>query len=132
MMKRKYFFRFWLLLFFIVTAFSFSANAQANSSVKVTALYIQTPLFKRLSSNGAIRVRVYVPAGKTISYRSMQLHLNADALNAIEKLEVLSREDKETAFLLTASVLAEIKPSSNIVDVPIRLNCQPGLNYLWI
>lgn len=130
-MKQKTHFKFWLVLL-LTTVFSFTAHTQTTSGVKVSVLYVQAPLFKRLPSNGAMRIRIYVPPGKAIGYRSMQLNLNAEAVKAIEKLEVLYRDDKEAAFLPTTSVLATINPSSNVVDIPVSVNCQPGLSYIWI
>lgn len=133
-MKQKNYFRFCLMLCVVTTAStsSLTAYTQTAKDVKVSALYIQAPLFKRLSHNAAIRVRIYVPPGKSISYHRLQLSLNTEAVKAIENLIVLSREDKEAAFLSTASVLATVKPSSNVVDIPVNFNCQPGLNYWWI
>lgn len=124
-------FRFVLLLVILPLCF-LKAETQPTSEGKISALYVQAPLFKRMDYNAAIRIRVCVPAGKSISYRSLLLRLDAAAVDAIDKLDVLFREDKEAAFLPTASVLASVRPVSNLMDIPVNFHCDPGLNYLWI
>lgn len=130
MLKRTVCFRVLILLTFITSMFHLTAQHSGNE--KISVFYEQAPLFKGMAYNGAMRIRIYVPPGKDVSYRSIHFSLDNEALKAIEKLGVLAREDKEAAFLSTATVLATAKPSTNLVNIPVKLNCQPGLNYIWI
>lgn len=121
-----------VLLLFVTTVYSFKAGAQNSTAAKISVLYIEAPLFKRLQYNAVLRIRIYVRPGKEITYRSIQLNLDNEALKVIEKLDVLVRVDREAAFLPAAPALASVKPSSNRMDIAVSLNCKPGLNYVWI
>lgn len=124
-----------LYCFLALFATSFTAHhvkAQPATGIRASALYIQAPLLKEMTHNGVIRVRVDVPAGKEANYKSMQLSLDAAALDAIERIDLLARDDREAAFLPGAPVLASAKPSSLSTEIPVQLSCRPGLNYLWV
>ena len=133
MIKRKTVTRFYVvLLMTVLTASFYKLDAQTLTGAKASVQYIQMPLFKGLAHNAAMRIRVYVPAGKQIKYRSIQFTLDNEALNSIEKINVLVRNDGEAAFLPSAPVLGSVMPSSNIVNIPVDINCKPGLNYIWV
>ena len=131
MTKQKFLHAF--LLLFILAATNFlQLNAQTATGVKASVQYIQAPLFKGLSQNGMMRIRIYVPAGKEATYRNLQLNLDNEALKAIDKVSVLVRNDKEAGLLSTAPVVASVTPTTNLVNIPLELTCKPGLNYIWI
>jgi sialidase-1 len=132
MIKQKIFSTLFVLLLLTIPIFSFQLNAQTSAGVKASVQYTQAPLFKGLSHNAVMRIRVYAPKGKEIAYRSIQFNMDNEALKAIEKVAVLARDDGEASFLPTAPVIASVMPSSNQLSIPVDLHCKPGLNYVWI
>lgn len=132
MVKQKFLLRFCVTLFvFAATLLSVQLNAQTWGS-KVSVQYINAPLFKGLPHNAAMRIRIYVPASKEMSYRNIQLNLDNEALKAVEKLNVSVRSDGSFSFLASSPVIGSVMPSSNIVNIPVDIICKPGLTYIWI
>lgn len=129
MIKSIVLFRLWLSA---VLLLAMSLNAQVPTGATVSAAYVQAPLMKGMPSNAVIQVRVYVPGGKEINYKSLQLNISEDAVLAIEKIDILQRADGEAAFLSNAPVLASVRPSSGLLTIPFHLMCHPGLTYFWI
>lgn len=120
-----------MLLVIAATILTLKLNAQTSGS-KVSVQYIHAPLFKGLQHNAAMRIRVYVPAGKEASYNSIQLNLDNEALKAIEKLNVSVRADGSFFYPVTDPVVGSVMPSSNTVNIPVDITCKPGLTYIWI
>ncbi|MEJ7826766.1 MAG: exo-alpha-sialidase [Segetibacter sp.] len=121
-------------LLLVIFAFACAAKVQAQNASKVQISVINTvaPLMKGLPTNAAMQIRVYVPPGQEMTYSSIQMQLNEDALKSIEKIDVLMRNDREPAFISNAKVLASVAPSTKVIQIPIDLVLQPGLNYIWI
>jgi len=107
-------------------------RGQTNTSPKVSAMYIQAPIFKGLSYNPVIRLRIYVDGSAERKYRSIQLLTNKEVLESIEKLNVLMRADGEQVFVPTADVIGSASPSSTNQSIQVNLTCKPGINYVWI
>src|SRR5688500_8597393 len=130
MLKQKLFSGFRVMLIvFAATILTLQSIAQATGS-KLSVQYINAPLFKGLQHNAAMRIRVYVPAGKEISYNSIQLNLDNEAFKAIDKLTVSVRADGSFSFIASVSVISSVMSSSNIMNVPFEITCKPGLNYV--
>ena len=121
-----------VILFFSFLLFSALSPAQSIGQPSVLVMYTTAPLLKGLSYNPAVRIRVAVPSGQEASYRSIQLVMNKEALELIEKIDVMMREDAESVFIPISKIIATINPSSTNVNVPINIRCRPGLNYIWI
>jgi sialidase-1 len=102
----------------------------ANKSIKIVSSAPVQPVFKRLSSNPLLRVGIYVPAGHVeINYDKIHGTLNADAVQAIEKLEVYFT-DTEPLFS-TNNPIATITPSITGFEIPVDLSLKPGWHYIW-
>lgn len=132
MKKQKLISRFCVMLLLLTTGLSFQLNAQTAAGVKASVQYIQAPLFKGLSQNAIMRIRVHVPSGKEITYRNIQFNLDNEALKAVDKIAIMVRNDKEAGFLSSAPVVASVAPASNQLSIPVDLTCKPGLNYIWV
>lgn len=106
-------------------------HAQGPDRVQVSVRYSQAPLLVRMPASAATQVRIWVPAGRTITVDRITLSLDADAVRSIEKLNVHRSERYESAFDPAAPVIATGQPASK---TEIRLNaaCNPGLTHFWI
>ena len=129
--KKKNSCSYFILLAVFIAAYSPKIQAQTTLKVQVSVMHIEAPLFKGLPSNPVMQIRVYVPPGKGLTYRSIHLRMDNEAVKAIEKIDVLMREDGESAFLATAELLASVKPSSTVTDIPVDVVLKPGLHYIW-
>ena len=76
------------------------------------------------------RVRVYVPAGQGITYSSLQLSLNNDAVAAIDSVKVYSTGNE--ALFSDKTFLGATNRTSNTLSIPISAEVKPGLNYFWV
>lgn len=131
-MKRIVLASFGALLLVFTAACSSAQKAQHTASVQVHVQNPVVPLMKGLSRNPVLRLRVYVPEGQQLAARSLQLQLDNGALAAIEKMELLIRDDKQRGFWDSARVVGAIAPTSNRVDLPIGVDLKPGLHTWWV
>jgi sialidase-1 len=87
---------------------------------------------KQFPFNPVMRIRVAVPEGKVVKYKSIQLQMNEAALEAIEKIDVIIRDDSQRGFMDNAILLSTVKPVSPIVSIPVDITCKQGLNHYWV
>jgi sialidase-1 len=120
-----------LLLLAMNTAFA-QKTAAIKQDAYVSVTYTTSPVMKHMPFNSLMRVRVTVPEGKEVTYNSIQLQLDTEAVKAIEKLEVLIRDDSKRGFLDGATLLASVQPTTTLINIPIDWNCKAGLNHIWI
>src|SRR5689334_3123985 len=103
MMKKRNGYAYFIVVGVLLAAMILpKAKAQSASKAQVSVMYIDAPLLKELANNPVIQIRIYVPPGNDIMYRSIEMKLNDEAVKAIEKIDVLLRDDNEPAFLSTA------------------------------
>lgn len=105
--------------------------SSTSSSVQVTATYITMPLIKGLSFNPAIRMRIYVPPGQGMQARNIHIRMDEAAVDAIEKLDILIRDETKQGFLENARILGSASPSKEL-ELPVDLFLKPGITNLWI
>ena len=102
------------------------------SDVHVSLGYTTGPFMKRMPFGPVSLIRIAVPQNKEASYKSVQLQLDANALKAIEKIELYVRDETKRGFLEGATFLASVKPSSVLLNIPMDVTFKPGLNHIWV
>jgi len=118
----------WIAILAVITVACSPQRAIAQpSAVRLSAVYPDAPLMRGALYNEAIQIRVYVPEGEEVSYRSIQFQLNDNAVKAVEKIDVLIRKDNERSFLKEARILASATSLSRSMSVPIEVSFKPVL-----
>lgn len=90
------------------------------------------PILKGLDHNPLMRVRIYVPEGRQLTTRSIRLQLDREAIAALEKLEILTRNENQRGFWDSARVVSTIAPSSTTVNLPLAADLKEGLHTWWV
>ena len=125
-----------IFFFLLLITYYTSSAQQTTPAVKpgspVSVTYTYGPLMKRFPFNPMMRVRVSLPHGKFVNYKSIQVQMNVEALKAIEKLDVFIRDDSKRGFIDGATFLASVNPTATVMNIPIEWKCKPGLNQIWI
>jgi len=123
----------WIAILAVITVACSPQRVIAQpSAVRLSAVYPDAPLMRGALYNEAIQIRVYVPEGEEVSYRSIQFQLDDNAVKAVEKIDVLIRKDNERSFLKEARILASATSLSRSMSVPIEVSFKPGLYYVWV
>ncbi|WP_089321667.1 sialidase family protein [Pontibacter ummariensis] len=107
-----------------------STTASTVNGASITSTSPLAPVLKGVEINPLLRITMYVPAGaERVSYRSIKARLNSTALQDVEKLDVYFT-GKEPLFE-ASSLIKSIKPSSEVFEVPLDIQTEPGKQYIW-
>jgi sialidase-1 len=123
-----------ILFFSLVFIISFAGYAwnsppsSAGTDISVSVHCPISPVLKGIQYNPLIRIAVYVPAGKAVTYKNIHCSVNTDAVKKIDKLQLFST-GSEPLFANT-EIIASPAPASSF-DVPVNIFFQPGWHYLW-
>lgn len=113
------------------TGYSQQPTASAPDKITVISTSPVNPVLKRLDVNPLLCIKIYLPAGKTsITYQEVHCTLNAEAIKAIEKLEVFFNGN-EPLFAPKNSI-ATINPTKKMFSIPLGITARPGWNYIWL
>lgn len=126
MKKRGIYFLLWILL-----SVSVHAQSKTTSGIKITATSPVLPAVKRAEQNLLMQIRVYVPAGKTVTYKQLQLNFDKAAVAAIRKIE-LYNGNTETQLSRSSVLLTSTEKISTTTAVPIDLTIRPGITNLLV
>nr|WP_294906165.1 sialidase family protein [uncultured Lacibacter sp.] len=126
MNKRRFYFFVVLLVMAMPAVF-----AQSKTTVKITAISPVVPAVKRVDQNLLIQIRVYVPAGKTVTYKQLQLSFDKVAVASIAKLE-LYNANTETVLNKSAVLLTSTETISTTTLLPVDLAVKPGIVNLLV
>ncbi|MEO6134292.1 MAG: exo-alpha-sialidase [Ginsengibacter sp.] len=102
------------------------------STVQASVGYNNIPLMKRMPFNPFLWINIAVPENKAVTYKSIQLQLDENALKAIEKIDIVLRDLTKRGFLEGATFLASVKPKSAVINIPIDVTFKQGLNYISV
>lgn len=108
-----------------------SVFAQSKAVVKITATSPVVPAVKRVDQNVLMQLRIYVPAGKTVAYKQLQLSFDKAAVAAIGKLE-LYNANTETVLNKSAVLLASTEKITATTVLPIDLAVKSGIINLLV
>ncbi len=115
-----------------VTAFSQKAKTVLSTAgEKITVTHSQVPLLKGVDYNQLLKLTVYVPAGKNIRYKSFQLQLNDAAVESLEKINVIVRDERYRGFLDGADTIASINNMAAALNIPVNIPLHQGVNTIW-
>ncbi|MBK6936857.1 MAG: exo-alpha-sialidase [Chitinophagaceae bacterium] len=101
----------------------------SSGQIKVSSFAPATPVLNGMATNPFLRIVVQIFSGNPEQqYRKIQCTLNTSALNEVQKVDVyLSGE----AFTAT-NLIGTSTPSSANFDIPVTVNLQPGIHYIWL
>src|SRR5690349_11937638 len=82
--------------FFCLVMFGYSVVIHAQqplqgiSSEKITITSVPSinPVLKRLDANPLLCIKIYVPAKSAVNYKKIQVSINAEGIESLDKLEV--------------------------------------------
>ncbi len=132
-MKQKYF----NLLVILVALCYTTSFAQTKRDVTspagelISVTQSRVPLLKGMEFNQVMKLTVYVPAGKVIRYKNFQLQLSTVAVNALDKIEVILRDEKQRSFFADAETLGSTDQLSTITNIPVSIQLHQGWNTIW-
>jgi sialidase-1 len=106
-------------------------NVSSVKSISVTSTSPVAPVFIGVEQNPAVHVRIHLPAGQQeFTLNKLSVALNETAISDIHKIELFGN-GSEAAFDPKHKI-AEIVPSSSLVEIPVAITVKPGLNYIWV
>lgn len=86
------------------------------------------PIIKGLAANPAIRIAVSIPPGHAEQqYRKLQCSLNH--FNEVEKVDVYLTGAEPFS---TTNLVTSFQPSSRSFVIPVLLDFQPGVKFIWL
>ena len=108
-------------------------HAQVKSSlpagIRATSVSPLIPSIKRVDLNPLIRVRVYVPPGKQVKFKDIQLSFDREAISALEEVKVYNTF-AEPSISKSSILLATVKKLSGEMVIPLELEIKPGITYI--
>lgn len=127
-------YKLWIGLFvFTISGFACSKNSSpvaAPAEIVIISSAPANPVLRGLLTNPQLRISVTVPSGNTeINYRKIKCRINAEAVAAIQKLDVFMPNTQN--FSATNSI-ASINPSGTDFEIPVDLHLSAGNYYIWI
>lgn len=121
----------WVLLFISLSSFECTKKSSAvlPAEIQASAYTTSIPVLKGLTSNPVLRIALSVPAGNgEQQFRKLQCSLNAGAINNIEKVDVYLTGAEPFS---TTNKIASVTPSSSAFDIPVTINQQLGIQFIW-
>ncbi len=123
------------LIFSILLLHPCMGKAQVKSSVKpgvkISSGSLLIPIIKRASINPLIRIRIYVPPGNSIAYKSIGLTLDKNAIEAFDTLQVVNSFSEPTATNSSTVIATVVKPDARL-EIPIEVEAKPGITYIFL
>lgn len=107
------------------------AQQKKETGIKITAISPVIPAVKRVDRNMLIQLRIYVPAGRTITYRELQLRFDETAVQSIAKIE-LYHTGTETTINRSSRQLSASEKISHLTSLPFQYTFQPGITNLVV
>lgn len=134
-MLKKYFHctvSIFLLFFFTISCSKNTPAAPTPQPEQIQASATsssQIPILKGVSVNPYIRIAIQHLTGKTEKqFRKIKCSINPSGLTDVKKVEVyLAGESFVGGTLIGSST-----PTSATFEIPVTLNIQPGLRYVWL
>jgi sialidase-1 len=118
---------------FFISMSSFECSKKSNSvtpgEIQASAYSASIPVLKGLTANPVLRIALSVPAGNVEQqFRKLQCNLNAAAIKNIEKIDVYLTGAEPFS---TTNKIASVNPASSAFDIPVAINQQPGIQFIW-
>jgi sialidase-1 len=117
------------LVFVVLNSFECSKTTAAlpPAAISVNSHAPFIPIVKGLTANPFLRVMVGIPSGNAEQqYRKLQCTLNS--YSDIDKINVYLTGAEPFS---TTNLITSFQPSSNSFDVPVTLDWQAGVYFIW-
>lgn len=119
-------------LFLLAGLSSFECSKRfpvSGSAVTASVYSPAVPVLKGLQANPVLRVAVSVSAGNAEQrFRKLRGSLNPGAIGIIQKIDVyLTGAEPFSA----ANPVYSFRPSDPVFDIPVQINMNPGLQFIW-
>lgn len=109
---------------------SFECSKKSNlppEEIKASAYAPRIPVLKGLEANPVLRVIISIPASKPQQqYKKIQCTVSRFA--DIDRVDVFQTGAEPFS---TGTLLASVSPTASIFEIPVNLNLQPGIRFLW-
>ena len=126
---KRFSFLLWLCpLVFAICSFEGSKKGLPPAKITASAHAPFIPILKGLDANPAVRIAVSIPSGNSEQrYRKLTCSLNK--FDDIEKIDVYLTGAEPFS---TKSLITSYKPMSLSFDIPVTLNFDPGVQFIWL
>ncbi|CAN5405079.1 exo-alpha-sialidase [soil metagenome] len=105
-------------------------GATTPGKIQAAAHSPSIPILKGLTVNLVLRIALSVPAGNMEQqFRKLQCTLNDGAIKNIENIDVYLTGAEPFS---TANKIATINPASSTFNIPVTINQQPGIQFIWV
>lgn len=119
-----------IFIVWVLASVALFAHAQSDG-VAVTGKVLVAPLMKGEEASPHTRLRIYVPAGESISLSGITIELDQRALQAIDGLHLLAT-GSEASFSASQQATTLFEELHEETHIPLALDLHPGLNYVWL
>jgi sialidase-1 len=118
---------------FLIAISCFGCSQKFSSSIpgdiEASAYSPSIPVLRGLTANPVLRIALSIPAGKgEQQFRKLECSLNPSAINNIEKIDIFLTGAEPFS---TTNKIASVNPSSSAFDIPVTINQQPGIQFIW-
>ena len=125
-----------LIFYLPIVCMQLAAVSQSAKTVmpvfsKAIATNPVVPLIKGQSFNQLVKLSVYIPASQNVVCKNFELHLDANAVKAIEKIDVIVRDERERSFLTGAVTYGSTNILSAKTNIPVNVPMKQGWNTVW-
>ena len=130
-MKKIHLFSLLVIVFVGICSFDWSKKATEilPEEIRATSYALTAPVLKGLIANPVLRIAVSIPEGNTEQhYRKLHCTINAAAINNIQKVDVYLTGAEPFS---TSNLVASMDPSSLSFSIPVNLNFNPGIQFIW-
>ena len=118
----------------LFTLSSFDCREKSRGStlgaLRISSSSPNIPVLKHLSANPVVRLAIALPAGSHgVELRKMRCSINEDARVDIERVDVYISGAEPFSM---QQLLASVKPEGAVFEIPVQLNMNPGVVFLWM
>ncbi len=106
------------------------SDAIIPAKIQAAAYSPSLPVLKGLSANPVLRIALAIPAGNgEQQFRKLQCTVNPSAIKNVGKIDVYLTGAEPFS---TTNQIASVNPSSSAFDIPVTINQQPGIQFIWV
>lgn len=118
---------------FFISMSSFACSKKSDvitlGEIRASAYAASIPILIGLTTNPVLHIALSVPSGTIAQqYRKLQCSLNAGAIKNIDKIDVYLTGAEPFS---TTNKIASFNPASLTFDIPVTINQQPGIQFIW-
>ncbi len=131
---QKLFHNLWPCLLLIILSGFNSSKKKADPTpppgqIKASSYSPNNPILKGMTANPFLRIAVQIFSGNLEQqYRKLQCTINAAGLSEVQKVDVYVSGETFAA----TNLIGTVTPSAASFDIPVTLNLQSGLHYMWL